>query len=141
MASEAGPRAAGGTVTFSVTVRTLSGGTVSDPLEGETPSTKDPPTVATHIRFAGAPLARRVIWIGCVVLGANAALGKSTVSVRGGIQPVAARADTGNARARIAVSASRRAGCGLSARMFLEENEAGAGQSRIPRSVCSDPKR
>src|SRR5258705_1496077 len=122
MASEAGPRAAGGTVTFSVTVRTLSGGTVIDPLEGETPRTKDPPTVATHIRFAGAPLARRVIWIGCVVLGAKAALGRSTVSVRGGIHPVAALEEP----------ADRSSKPRIRARMFLGTKRSGGRATPAP---------
>src|SRR6185295_209839 len=130
MASDAGPIAAGGTVTFNVTVRMLSGGIVIEPLEGETPRTKDPPTVATQFRFAGAPFARSVIWIGCVVFGAKEALGKRTVSERGGIHPVA----------EAAVPVDRSSKPRIKARMFLGMKRSGGRATRPPASRVRDPK-
>jgi hypothetical protein len=62
--SDEAPTASAGTVTESVTRRTLSGGTLIEPLEGETPRVKAPPEVATQLKLAGRPLARNVSSMG-----------------------------------------------------------------------------
>src|SRR5439155_5821924 len=138
---DAAPRARAGTVTESVTRRTLSGGAAMEPLEGETPSAKAPPGVAAQFRFAGAPFARSVISMEWVEPGANEALGRRAVTDRGGIQPVPAFAGAWIAPASSGTSASVSAGCGNRARMFLGGYEAGAGRThRPPTFACFGPR-
>jgi hypothetical protein len=117
--SDEAPIAPGGTVTESVTRRMLSGGTVIEPLEGETPSVNAPPALATQFKLAGRPLARRVSSMGCVDPGANVALGSRAVTDGGGIHPVAARAGTPSMAKARRISASVSAGCRSRARMCL----------------------
>jgi len=78
--NDAAPTASEGTVTEMVTRRTLSAGTVIEPLEGETPGVNAPPVAATQLRLAGDPFARRVISMGWVEPGAKVALGTSAVT-------------------------------------------------------------
>src|SRR2546427_10308610 len=124
---EAAPIASAGTVTERVTRRMLSAGTVTEPLEGETPSVNGPPAAATQFRLAGTPLARTVISMGCVDPGANVALETSAVTEGAGIHPVAAstRTEAPSVDTDTEINASESARCGGRARMFLWRKKRG----------------